>query len=217
MLDIMSNIPFNHLAMMTKRLSREQMRAQTRQKLLDSARQLFVHNGVGSTSIDQIAESAGYSKGAFYSNFSDKDELFIALLRSHMESEVIALEEIFNQTETSEEVLGAIQAMYQKMEDDASICVLAVEFQLLSGRSQKFALAYAALFDRQIKAIAKLVEVLAERAHVSPPFTGEEAAVLLTGLANGILLQKYASQSNKKGNLAKALLLFLSMYLKNPD
>ena len=68
---------------MPKRLTREESRQLTRERLLHAAAELFSRQGFGATSIEDIAETAGYSKGAFYSNFSSKDELFLALFDLH--------------------------------------------------------------------------------------------------------------------------------------
>lgn len=62
------------------RLSREESREVTRAKLLAAARALFAQNGYGMTSVDRIAEAAGFSKGAVYSNFNGKDDLFLEVL-----------------------------------------------------------------------------------------------------------------------------------------
>jgi AcrR family transcriptional regulator len=65
------------------RLTREQSQAVTRQKLLDSARELFARGGYGGTSIDAICEHAGYSKGAFYPHFPSKEAIFLDILEQH--------------------------------------------------------------------------------------------------------------------------------------
>jgi AcrR family transcriptional regulator len=56
-------------------------RARTRAKLLDAAFAVFAAKGFGRVSIEEVCEAAGYSRGAFYSNFSTLDELFFALYR----------------------------------------------------------------------------------------------------------------------------------------
>ena len=63
-----------------KRLTRAEKRAQTRQALLDAAREVFVRRGYSAASVEEIAETAGYTRGAFYSNFDSKGELFVELL-----------------------------------------------------------------------------------------------------------------------------------------
>lgn len=67
--------------MARKRLTREQSRQETRARLLDSAAELFAEQGVNGASVEQIAERAGYSRGAFYGNFADKHELAVELLK----------------------------------------------------------------------------------------------------------------------------------------
>src|SRR5215469_13113802 len=69
------------LRMSRKRLTREDSRDQTTQRLLDAAQKLFAKKGLDRTSVEDIAETAGYTRGAFYSNFSSKGDLFIELLR----------------------------------------------------------------------------------------------------------------------------------------
>jgi len=68
----------------TKRLNREEKKAQTHEALLDAAARLFAERGFGATAIEQIAEEAGFSRGAFYSNFATKEELFAALLQERV-------------------------------------------------------------------------------------------------------------------------------------
>lgn len=58
-------------------------RAETRQRLLDSAFSVFVAKGFGRTRIDDVCQASGYTKGAFYSNFDSLDELFLALYRQY--------------------------------------------------------------------------------------------------------------------------------------
>lgn len=64
------------------RLSRAESQAQTRARLVATARELFLRDGYASTSLERVAEVAGYSKGAVYSNFDGKDDLCLAVLDS---------------------------------------------------------------------------------------------------------------------------------------
>ncbi|MFC0847501.1 TetR/AcrR family transcriptional regulator [Streptomyces noboritoensis] len=54
-------------------------RARTRRRLLDSALDVFAEEGFGRSTVEQICERAGYTRGAFYSNFTSLDELFLAM------------------------------------------------------------------------------------------------------------------------------------------
>ena len=60
-----------------KRLTRAEQQAATRRALLDAAIELFIDRGIDATSIDEVTARAGYSRGAFYSNFASRDELLV--------------------------------------------------------------------------------------------------------------------------------------------
>ncbi|MEU8851394.1 TetR/AcrR family transcriptional regulator [Streptomyces sp. NPDC048564] len=70
----------------TKRVTRRRVR--TRANLLDAAFAVFAAKGFGRVSIEEVCEAAGYSRGAFYSNFDSLDELFFALYQQR--ADVIA-------------------------------------------------------------------------------------------------------------------------------
>jgi AcrR family transcriptional regulator len=74
-----------------KRLTREQSRLITRAALIDAAEEVFLHEGFEHASVEQITEAAGFSRGAFYSNFSDKDELALAVIDKRRRDMVTAL------------------------------------------------------------------------------------------------------------------------------
>ena len=66
------------------RLTRAERQQETRAALLDAAARVFVKRGFQASSVEQISAEAGYSRGAFYSNFSSKEELFVALLHERL-------------------------------------------------------------------------------------------------------------------------------------
>jgi AcrR family transcriptional regulator len=72
--------------MKRKRLTREQSKDQTRQRLLDAAQGIFMKKGFVAASVGDIAEAACYTRDAFYSNFCSKSELFLELLRRDHEA-----------------------------------------------------------------------------------------------------------------------------------
>ena len=62
------------------RPTREEKQAETRRRLLDSAADVFIRRGFQKASVEEICEEAGFSRGAFYSNFESKEEMFVELL-----------------------------------------------------------------------------------------------------------------------------------------
>src|SRR5262245_28990630 len=72
-------------------MSRERTRPtrdETRRRLFGAAAQVFEERGIGAASIEAIAATAGFTRGALYSNFRSKDELIIAMLADHVDSSV---------------------------------------------------------------------------------------------------------------------------------
>ncbi len=67
-------------------------REKTRERLLDAAVQVFARQGFGAASVEAIAEAAGFTRGAFYSNFESKEELFLALTDRQARAHIAALE-----------------------------------------------------------------------------------------------------------------------------
>jgi AcrR family transcriptional regulator len=67
-----------------KRLTRKEKQAQTRQRLLDAAERVFLRHGLKGSSVEEITAEAGFTRGAFYSNFKSKNELFVELLHARV-------------------------------------------------------------------------------------------------------------------------------------
>lgn len=68
-------------------------RTRTRQRLMAAAVAVFAERGVIGSSVEEICEAAGFTRGAFYSNFSDKDALVLALIEQSIAEEYAAAEE----------------------------------------------------------------------------------------------------------------------------
>lgn len=67
-----------------KRLTRAERQQQTRDGLLDAAARVFVRRGFQASSVEEISAEAGYTRGAFYSNFRSKEDLFVELLHDRV-------------------------------------------------------------------------------------------------------------------------------------
>src|SRR5512141_975059 len=76
----------------TRRLDRQAMKERTRERLLDAAAVVFARRGIEAASLDEVAEAAGYTKGAIYSNFSSKTELIAALMDRRITQQLAASE-----------------------------------------------------------------------------------------------------------------------------
>ena len=69
-------------------MTRHEKQQQTRSSLVRAAAKLFSERGLEGASIDEIAEAAGYTKGAFYANFGSKEELFLVMMDEKFSSEL---------------------------------------------------------------------------------------------------------------------------------
>jgi AcrR family transcriptional regulator len=67
-----------------RRLTRKEKQAETRSSLLDAAERVFLRHGLAGSSVEEISAEAGFTRGAFYSNFASKDELFVELLQDRV-------------------------------------------------------------------------------------------------------------------------------------
>src|SRR6185369_2238376 len=92
-----------------KRLTREESKELTRLRLVEAAERLFIRKGFDSASVEEISETAGYSRGAFYSNFEDKEQVFLAVLDRRRPK---ALEDIFQQASEPSEQIAAVREWF---------------------------------------------------------------------------------------------------------
>lgn len=76
-------------------------REETRQRLLDAATEVFARDGIGPATVDDISSAAGFTRGAFYSNFESKDALVFDMLDEHLEQSVQGFEEMLSDAPTA--------------------------------------------------------------------------------------------------------------------
>jgi AcrR family transcriptional regulator len=74
--------------MSTGQMTRREKQQHTRSSLLSAATKLFCRSGLEGASVDQVAQEAGYTKGAFYANFKSKEELFLVMLDERFAAEL---------------------------------------------------------------------------------------------------------------------------------
>lgn len=81
--------------MTTEKWTPERRRQLTREALVASAREVFAQRGFHAASLEEIAEAAGFTRGAVYSNFENKEELFFAVLERHVELQLATFDDFF--------------------------------------------------------------------------------------------------------------------------
>src|SRR4249920_557563 len=75
-------------------LTPERRRALTRRHLLEAAGVVFARQGFHGATLDEVAATAGFTKGAVYSNFTSKDDLFLALLEDRTERQLAVVSDV---------------------------------------------------------------------------------------------------------------------------
>src|ERR1700723_3101786 len=97
-----------------KRLTREESQAQTRATLIAVGRRHFLRYGLGGAVAEKIAEDAGYSRGALYSNFEGKEDLFVAVIREEQDRRTEALHSMFKEEPSAK---GRLRRMRETIAD----------------------------------------------------------------------------------------------------
>ena len=195
-----------------QRLTRQESRLETRTKLLDSAAQLFARGGYEGASVDLIAESAGYSKGAFYSNFESKEAIFLELLDTHKRREIDALAQLLAQNVPASELVSLIRNSESSRVSDFDFGLLSAEFQLQACRDKTFAKTYAKLHRTHVDTMAGLIAKLFAKLDRNPPSEPEDLADIIMALTTGLSLQRTSVQGPlRKGFLTTAILLVLGL------
>lgn len=131
------------------RLTREESRALTRVKLLASAREVVAREGYEGASVDRIAEEAGFSKGAFYSNFSSKEEIILELLETHSIQDVKEISELLGDEKDPVEMIEIIGNWAAHRASDPTWGLLALELFRRARRDATFGERHANLFREQ--------------------------------------------------------------------
>ncbi len=195
-----------------QRLTRQQSRLETRTSLLESAAQLFARGGYEGASVDLIAESAGYSKGAFYSNFESKEAIFLELLDAHKRREIEALAQLLAQDIPAPELLSRIRSSETGRGADFDFGLLSAEFQLQACRDKAFARTYARLHRTHRDTMAGLVVKLFAKLDRPPPRDPKDLADIIMALTTGLSLQGTSLQKPLRiGIVTEAILLVLGL------
>ncbi|THF66728.1 TetR/AcrR family transcriptional regulator [Deinococcus sp. Arct2-2] len=170
------------------RLTREESRLQTRAALLDAAKTLFARQGFEGTSVEHITEAAGYSRGAFYSNFEDKQVLLIALIERCFEDDLAGVAQLNGS-------MTAVSAGFQQAADledtrHREAHLLKMEFWMCALRYPAVREAYERHHSRLRTAIGTLIEAQFAAMHRSLPAPADQLAAVVVALRNGLDTQK---------------------------
>ncbi len=116
----------------------DRRRQLTREVLVESARDVFAKRGFHAASLEEIAEAAGFTRGAVYSNFENKEELFFAVLDRHVEVQLAGFDDLFEQAGGPVAAADVdVARAWRRLSggDDSEWTALTLEFQLYALRN----------------------------------------------------------------------------------
>ena len=166
-------------------------RDDTREKLYEAAARIFEEQGIGGASIEAIAAAAGFTRGAFYSNFRSKDELIIAMLEDHVEQSIRRNLDLLAQHSNLAEFLDALRTMDRSRQDPLGRSpLLHMEMILFVARAERRRPELAKRLRARRKLIADIVETTARNSGrnvvLNPAWTG----AILLAMEDGFRLHR---------------------------
>ncbi|MFL9858619.1 TetR/AcrR family transcriptional regulator [Paraburkholderia madseniana] len=196
-----------------KRLTREEAREQTRRRLLDAAALSIARKGLAATSVEDIVTQAGYTRGAFYSNFNSKSDLFVELLRLDHQNIREQLQKLLVAAST-EDVRKQLTSLYAQCYRDDDHYVIWAEARLHAMRNAKFRERMNALCLEKRDLIASFIEQFCKRANVQLPSSPAHHALATIALLDGVLYFAMTMPDELPSASAEAVLsnVFMRMF-----
>lgn len=175
-----------------RRLTRAQTKARTRARLLEAAAQVLARKGFAGASVDEIAESAGYTTGALYSNFGGKDELFLELLAERTgfrQAEAATI--VSGSDEDLEQVRAGLDKLLVDVADkDPDLALLQAELWLYAIRRPGLLERLAAQFRASRDSLSEVLserERNRQRGEQPADLPSEEVATVILALFQGLV------------------------------
>jgi AcrR family transcriptional regulator len=164
-------------------------REQTRARLIEVAADLFAERGVLGTSIEELVAAAGYTRGAFYSSFTDRDDLAHAVTEHSVRSAIAANQRLLAEVGPVE-LIDALRRRTPSVNPLLNVELLLHALRSSTGRAQ-----YAALLQELRSGLAPVVEATLKGAGVTQPIDALGAVTLMIALEDGIMLHSLLDPS----------------------
>ncbi len=193
-------------------MTREQSRANTRERLLAAARSAFARSGFHGASVDEIASEAGFSTGALYSNFDGKEDLFLVLMEREIEEHAREIAEAVGARDSmAEKATGGARQWMTMIDREPELLLLFMEFWAYGVRDPRMRPKVAERFAQMRQVITKLIADGVREFDLELDIPAEQLALVIDALADGIARQKLADPDAVPDDLmGKVLALLLS-------
>jgi AcrR family transcriptional regulator len=169
--------------------TRDEQNQDNRRRVLEAARTVFLAEGYHGATLDRVAEEAGFTKGAVYSRFASKADLFLELYQERVEATAATVRALppARASTTMEAIVGR---WLTTTRNDPAWSMLVIEFRVAAARDRTLAARYAAIHERLVEAIAAAVARDLEATGLAPVSTALEQARLGLAFATGFLLER---------------------------
>ena len=171
-------------------MTRVEKQQRTRGALLRSASKLFCRRGLEGTSVDEVAEDAGYTKGAFYANFKSKEELFLVMLDEKFSRELERIDRALAGTGDADQEARTAAADYIHFASDEEWPRLYFEFAAHAARNEEFRQELATRQRAMRERLVKVYERWSRDFPADPPLPLEDIAAMTYFMADGFLVDR---------------------------
>ena len=171
-------------------LTRREKQQRTRRCLLHAAAQVFSKEGLEGASVEQVAQTAGYTKGAFYANFKSKEELFLVMLDERFAHELERLDRMLAGTHEPLEEAQAAAADFIRFASEENWPRLYFQFVAHAARDEEFRQELATRMGAMRGRLAELFKRWIERLNEIAPIPQEQIAAMMCFMADGFLVDR---------------------------
>ncbi len=174
-------------------MTREESKALTRTRLLRAARNVFLERGFHAATIETIADEAGFTIGALYSNFDGKGELFVAVFEEYVAERAQEVQDAVAEypLQDGQNSAAAVRWMEQLAIEPLWFPVF-VEFWSHAARDEELRRKFAIPLDAVRVAIGQIVERYAHQQGIELSLPAEQVGTAIKALGNGIALERLA-------------------------
>ena len=166
-------------------------RDDTRDKLFEAAARVFEADGIGGASIEAIAAAAGFTRGAFYSNFKSKDELIIAMLEDHVEQSIRRTHDLLARHKSLADFIDALKTMDRSQQDPLGRSpLLHMEMILFVARAEKRRPELAKRLRARRRLVTDIVETTAKNGGRTTILNPAWAGSVVLALEDGFRLHR---------------------------
>lgn len=193
------------------RQGRGQTKAETRARLLEAAREVFLAVGYRGATLDAIAARAGFTKGALYWHFPNKESLFLALVADSIESNFARIEAILKKHGDDPDVLReAVGAYVDAIDEGEALPIFGVELEIEARGNEAFRALHRKMIDQHEATIARFLDHYFRATKVRPPMPIYQLTATLMALFKGFALSRHNRNDMPVGS-ASAVRLFLGL------